>query len=125
MNFSAKNIFLLDGIGALITGLLLSQVLARFESLFGMPKEILWVLSGVAFLFALYSITCHVIIKKNFGKYLKVIMVANLLYCLVTSVLMILLFNSLTWLGIAYFIGEIIIIVILVMIESRVLSRSR
>jgi hypothetical protein len=52
----------------LITGLLLSQVLARFESLFGMPKEILWVLSGVAFLFALYSITCHVIIKKELWK---------------------------------------------------------
>jgi len=38
MNISAKKILLFDGLGALITFIMLRQVLARFEVLFGMPK---------------------------------------------------------------------------------------
>ncbi|NHE55963.1 VOC family protein [Cyclobacterium plantarum] len=38
MNISAKKILLFDGLGALITFIMLWQVLARFEELFGMPK---------------------------------------------------------------------------------------
>ncbi|MEX2513642.1 MAG: hypothetical protein WD398_12110 [Cyclobacteriaceae bacterium] len=99
MNCTAKNVFLLDGMGALTTAILLSQVLARFESLFGMPKEVLFILSGLAFCFALYSITCHLLIKNNFEAYLKVIITASLIYCLATFGLVLLQGEILAKLG--------------------------
>ncbi len=119
MNPTVKNIFLLDGMGAFTTAILLSQVLARFESLFGMPKEVLFVLSGIAFCFALYSITCHLLVKNNFEPYLKVIIAANLIYCLATFGLVLLHIQTLTGLGMAYFLGEITIILMLVWVEYR------
>lgn len=119
MKYSAKKLLLLDGVGALTTALLLSQVLARFEPLFGMPKNVVFILSGVAGCFALYSITCHLIIKNNFERYLKVIITANLIYCVATCGLVIFHIQTLTWFGIAYFSGEIIIISMLVLAEYR------
>lgn len=59
-----NKLFLIDGIGALITALLLSQVLARYESVFGMPASLLYVLAGVAACFAVYSLTCYCGSKK-------------------------------------------------------------
>ena len=119
MGFTIKKLFLLDGIGAIITGLLLSQVLARFEPFFGMPVNLLFILSGIAFCFAIYSFTCYLLLDENLSKYLLPIITANLVYCAVTFFLVVLYFQELTWLGIFYFAGEITIVLILVMVEYR------
>lgn len=114
---------MIDGTGGLITGLMLSQVLARLEPLFGMPQQVLLVLSGVAFCYAFYSFVCALLVSHTFRPYLKVIMFANLAYCLTTSVLIFWHLHTLTWLGIAYFVGEIIVILGLVMVEYRLTKR--
>jgi len=119
LNLSFKQLFLLDSLGAFLTALLLSQVLARFESSFGMPREILFVLAGIAACFALYSLLCHFFLKKKWQPYLKAIAIANTIYCLVTLGLVIYFFRSLTWLGILYFFGEIIVVVSLARIEIQ------
>ena len=119
MNFSAKKLFLLDGLGALTTAILLSQILARFESFFGMPKNILYILSLVAVCFAAYSLTCFLFVKTNFSRYFRIIIVANISYCLATLGLVIIYFQPLTWFGIAYFLGEISIISLLIFREIR------
>ncbi len=124
INISAKNIFLLDGIGAIITSLLLSQVLGRFESIFGMPQDILYVLASIAVGFAIYSLSCHLWIKDHFSNYLKGIAIANKVYCTITLILIIFLRESLTWLGIAYFTGEILVVMGLVSIEWRIANRN-
>ena len=119
MKITAKNAFLIDGVGALITGLSLSLLLTTFESFFGMPKQTLWVLGAIAFVFAVYSLLCH-FLKAELKPFLYVIMTANVLYCLTTSVLVVLNFESLTVFGIAYFVGEIIIVPGLVRAEYGV-----
>lgn len=124
MNFPAKKMLLLDGIGALVTASLLSLILAPYESLFGMPKQVLYILAGIAFCFALYSFSCHLFLKRDFEFYLKIIMSANILYCVATFTLMFLYFESLTWLGIAYFSGEILVVLILVLIEYFSIKRE-
>lgn len=116
--------FLIDGLGAIVTAILLSQVLARFETVFGMPRDILWVLAGAAGCFAVYSISCHLFLKKNGKPFLQGIAIANLIYCLTTLVLVIYLRESLTYLGLAYFIGEMIIILILVRWEFSAATAS-
>ena len=122
-NLDFKKLFLIDGLGALVTAFLLSQVLARFESVFGMPREILWVLAGMAGCFAVYSFLCHLFIEENGKPYLKGIAVANTVYCITTLGLVIYLNESLTYLGLAYFIGEIIILLILVRLEFSVAGK--
>ncbi len=122
-NLDFKKLFLIDGLGALLTALLLSQVLARFESVFGMPREILWGLAGMAGCFAIYSFLCHLFIEENGKPYLKGIAAANTIYCITTLGLVIYLKESLTYLGVAYFIGEIVIILILVRLEFNVAGK--
>ena len=118
-NLSYRSLFLIDGVGALVTALLLSQVLARFEDIFGMPRQVLFVLAGIAACFAVYSISCHFLIKEQWRPYLRGIALANMTYCLSTLVLVLYLNRSLTWLGIAYFLGEIVLVMTLVAIEMK------
>jgi hypothetical protein len=118
-NVSYKNIFLIDGMGAVLTALLLSQLLARLVPVFGMPSAILYPLAAIAACFAIYSLLCHLLVKKNWKPFLRGIAVANTLYCLTTLGWVIYLWNSLTWLGIAYFLGEILIVMTLVRVEIK------
>ncbi len=125
MRYITKNIFLVDGIGALTTAILLRLVLARFVPLFGVPQDILILLSDIAVCFALYSLACHFLVNKYFERFLTAIIVANLLYCITTSILVILNFEMLTWLGVSYFCGEIVIILLLVMVEYRIIFQQQ
>jgi hypothetical protein len=122
MKLSAKTLFLIDATGALATALLLSQVLARFESVFGMPGHVLLSLAAIALCFLIYSTTCYFFVDKYPARFLKVIAAANALYCILTLGLMMMHTSTLTMLGYAYFIGEIMIILTLVRFEFRTLG---
>lgn len=124
LKFTIKNLFLIDGIGAIITALLLSKVLARYESIFGMPANLLYILAGIAACFALYSLTCYWRIKEGGAPFLTGIAVANTLYCIATLGIVAYRFDSLTGLGVAYFIGEVLVVMGLVSVELRA-ARSR
>lgn len=117
-------IFLLDSLGALLTTILIGVVLTNFQDYIGMPLDILFTLAGVALIFCVYSISCFVFLKKNWKPFLKAIAIANLLYCLATTVLIITFYPQLTILGLLYFIGEIIVIVVLVYFEFLFLNRK-
>ncbi|MEM7549511.1 MAG: hypothetical protein AAF363_07550 [Bacteroidota bacterium] len=119
-----RKIFSIDALGALITFIMLSLVLARYESVFGMPEDMLNVLAGVAAGFAFYSSACFFLVKSNWLPYLMVIATANCLYSLTTLVLVIHFYQSLTVLGIAYFMGEIILVVSLAVLEFRMCRKN-
>jgi hypothetical protein len=120
MLIKPKRLFLIDGIGGLITASLLFFLLARLEHIFGMPKKILYILSLVAIYYSIYSLSCHYIIKQNWKPFLFMIAIANALYCIATMILLAYYYSRLTWLGLIYFISEIIIITILILVEIRV-----
>jgi hypothetical protein len=107
-------------LGALLTTFILSTILTRFEENIGMPKNILYNLSMVAGIFALYSISCSFFVPKNWRFFLKGIAIANFLYCCTTLGLIIALRQSLTALGIIYFGAEIVVIASLLLIELSV-----
>lgn len=119
-----KSLFLIDGLGALFTAFLTGVLLRMFEDDFGMPQKHLCVLSILACIFAVYSMSCYFLIVKNWRTHLKIIAVANSMYCLLTAVLVMLLYQQLTILGIIYFIGEILIIIGLVYMEISVSSKN-
>lgn len=124
-NLTYKKLFLIDGIGAIVTALLLSQVLGRFEPFFGMPKPTLLILAAIAGCFAVYSLSCYWLVRKNESSFLLVIAIANTLYCILTAGLVFSLSNHLTFFGIAYFIGEIIVVMSLVGIELQFVNRKK
>lgn len=119
MKLSAKNLFLSDGIGALVTALILTLVLAPYQTVFGMPAKILYPLAAVAGMFGLYSFTCFFLIRQSWKPRLKRIAFANMFYCCLTILLVIFFYDQLTLFGILYFFAEVAIICTLVRLEWR------
>ncbi|NOS55771.1 MAG: hypothetical protein HOP37_05870 [Cyclobacteriaceae bacterium] len=117
-----KTIFLVDGLGAFATASILFVMQWRFQEYFGMPQEILSVLSMIAVAFAVYSISCFFFQSRNWRIFLKTIMTANLLYCCLTTGLVIYYYSTLTILGLTYFLAEISVIAGLVYIEFQTLK---
>ncbi len=105
-----KNVFLIDSLGALITASLLIQLLARFYEIFGIPEPTLYLLAYIAIGFSLYSFICHILKPKKWKIYLKIIALANLLYCVLTMSLIGYHHTSITVIGVLYFLGEIVIV---------------
>lgn len=105
-----KQLFLLDGAGALLTAFLLGIVLVRFEPMFGMPAPVLISMAVTACFFAAYSFTCAFLAGSNWGTLLRIIATANLMYCAVSLALMVYYYPLLTVLGLVYFVGEIVIV---------------
>ncbi len=116
-----KALFLVDSLGAFVSASLLFVILRKFNEYIGMPPIALIYLSIIAVTFSLYSIICFFLFTDNWKPFLSIISFANVLYCCLTMGLVIYYYQSLTVLGIAYFIAEIIIITGLVFVEQRTL----
>lgn len=119
-HITPKRIFLIDGTGAIISATLLGYVLVIYNEYIGMPISTLKFLSSIAAVFAIYSITNFFILKSNPSYYIRLIAIANTIYCLTTLSLMVYHFQTLTILGIVYFLGEIFIIIGIVKLEMKV-----
>jgi hypothetical protein len=119
-----KYLFLVDSLGALLSAFLLGIVLVEFEPVFGLPARVLHILALIACCFAVYSFFCFVRLKEKWRPFMRIIAIANLLYCALTFIWVLVLHDGLTALGITYFVLEIIIVVTLAIIELRVAAQS-
>ncbi|MFS4494188.1 hypothetical protein [Maribacter sp. 2308TA10-17] len=116
---SPKKLFLIDATGALISAFFLGVILRRYESTFGMQSDILLFLALLPILFAAYDYYCYFFLKTNWRSYLKGIAIANLIYCCITITLVVFHYQSLTILGLSYFLLELLVIAIIVGAEWR------
>jgi hypothetical protein len=119
MNIKPKTLFLIDGLGAILSALMLGVVLVHFQDLIGMPIRALYVLAFLPCLFMIYSFSCFFFLRDNWSPYLKFIAIVNFLYCLLSIGMMIVHRESLTVIGYIYFIVEIIIVLVIAGIEYR------
>ncbi len=110
---------LIDGIGAMISTILLGVVLVELEQYVGMPSEVLYPLAGVALVFAAYSLGCYLFVQIISSTHIRIIACTNLTYCIITAYLVVNLFDHLTTLGVVYFIGEMVVIVGLAVVELK------
>jgi hypothetical protein len=117
-----KNLFLIDGLGALLTAFFLFVILRTFSEYFGMPQTTLTYLSVIALFFFFYSFACFYLLKNDWKPFLRIISIANLLYCILTLGLVIYHRQSITLLGITYFFAEIILVCGLVFVELKTLK---
>jgi hypothetical protein len=120
MSVDEKNIFLIDGIGALISMISLGAVLPALEGFIGMPAHILYLLAVAPALYLVFDAYCFFFLRHPDAKYLSAIIGANTLYCLVSAGVLIHHFDSLTGWGILYFVGELLVLLALIVYEARV-----
>lgn len=114
---STRSLFLLDGVGAVVSALMLGLVLPAFHEYIGLPVSILRLLGAVALLPAFYSLTCY---RRDAGaRWLGPIAIANVVYCMVTFVILLAHQDSVTSLGMLYFIMEMAIILVLAFVEKK------
>ncbi len=118
-----KTLFLIDSLGALLSAFMLGIILARFEDIFGMPQDVLYLLAGIACIFSVYSFCGFLGLFKNRKPYLKAIAIANLLYCCLTLALLIFYYEKLTAVGLVYFGLEMAVVVVLVTFELKMSNR--
>lgn len=114
-----KKLFLIDSLGGLLSAFMLGVALVRFEDTFGMPPRVLYALAFLACLFFVYSLFCFLRVTEHWRRYMKVIAIANLMYCGLTLGLVIYLHQELTTLGMLYFGSEIVMIIGLAMVELK------
>jgi flagellar biosynthesis protein FlhB len=122
MTINPKRLFLIDCFGAMLSAFLLGVVMARFERIFGMPQNVALILSIIPCFYALYSFVCFWVLTKNWKPYLRLIAIANLLYCALTAGLVVYAYRVLTIWGFLYFVGEIIVVIGLALVELKTAS---
>jgi hypothetical protein len=120
-----KNIFLLDGFGALLTTLLIFFVLRTFNDYLGLSKNNLEFLSIIALIFSIYSVSCYFLVSNNWKLFLKIICTANILYCVLTFGIVLYYYQSISVLGIAYFLSEIMVICGIAFLEIRIIQKGK
>lgn len=119
-----KKVFLIDGFGALLTALLLFFVLRSFNTFFGLSKSTLEYLSLLALVFSVYSFCCFFLITSIWKPYLRIICIANILYCLLTLGIVFYYYQSISLFGITYFLGEITVICLIVFFEISIIKNK-
>ncbi len=115
-----STMFLIDGIGALLTTLSLCLIMLNFGSQFGMSLYALSLLTIIATLFCSYSILCFLFLKESWYIYLTLIGLANSLYGVLSCSFMIYFFSTMPAWGILYFSVELLLILLLVYIEISI-----
>lgn len=117
-----RKLFLIDGLGALLSAFLLGFVLVSLEPIFGIPASALYILAIIPIFFALYDGYCYFSLKANLSTFLKGIAILNLSYCVLSLGFAFYHSESLTVLGWTYIILEILIVVTLAIIELKTAS---
>ena len=119
-----KHLFLLDCLGALLSTFLLGVALPSFQPIFGMPHKVLYGLAALACLFAIYSSWNYIWFRENWRPFLRAIGIMNLLYCGLTAALVVYFRQELTKWGLLYFLLEMLVIIVLVVIEFQALAQT-
>ncbi len=117
IRLNPQKLFLIDGLGALISAFLLGVVLAQLENIFGLPQSTLYFLASIPLVFFIYDLYCYLNVKKDIGLFLKIIAVSNLIYCFISIALAFYHYHEITYWGWTYVALEIIIIIVLVYTE--------
>lgn len=95
----------------------------RFKTLIGIPEDVLHCFALVAVFLAIYSWFCFFKLKGYYKPFLRVIATSNTIYIASTIVMLVLLHEQLSVLGMVYFTLELLIIVILIYLELQAANK--
>ena len=112
-----KNLFLIDGLGAILSAFLLGFVLVKFQIIFGIPPSTLYILAVMPLFIALCDFYCYRKSNQKTGLLLKIIAILNLTYCSISLGFVFYHFETITNLGLVYILIEIVIVLLFAIIE--------
>jgi len=117
INIQPKRLFIIDGIGALISAISLGYIMIVFNSIFGLPKNVLYLLATIPLFFLVFDMFAYYWGNEKIGWYLKIIVFLNVGYCILSLGLLSYHFSVLTKWAMIYFVVEICIVLALSRIE--------
>jgi len=120
MKLKAKKYLMIDGIGALISSLLLLLAVVKFQSFLGIPHTALYILLPIPLLFVLYDFICYFNATYDHCSCLKRIAYANLMYCCLSFGFAIYHRTELTIYGWIYVVNECLVLIVLAMLELKI-----
>lgn len=121
-NLTPKRMFLIDGIGALLTASFLALILPHFQEQIGIPTDTLILMGAAGALYSIYSLSCFYFLRQDYAIWLKIIILANLLYCVASAGIVTVYVEQITLLGFVYFALEVCVILAVVALELFVLK---
>ncbi len=115
-----KKLLIIDGVGAIISAFLLGVVLVKFENIFGIPKQTLYILASLPVLFAIYDLYAFKQENNKIYMFIKNIALLNILYCFILIGFAFYHIETIKFFGWIYIIVEIFIVAILASIELKI-----
>ncbi len=119
-----RTIFLLDGAGAVASACFTGLLLPRFSIFLGLNWSLLKTLAMIPAVYAVYSLSIFLFVKKPKPWMLMTIMCANALYCFIDLGL-ILFRERITWRAQTLLSAEIVVILLVIFLEYRVYRRMK
>mgnify|MGYP006906298516 CR=1 FL=1 len=116
---SARQLLFVDGIGAVVSAVMLGLVPPHFQRHIGMPITELYLLASLPIAFAVIDFYWLLFRKGNERAGLLLIAFANMAYSLLSMLLVIVNFELLTALGLSYFVIELLLLAALVAFELK------
>ncbi|MCG9873329.1 MAG: hypothetical protein MH321_00905 [Leptospiraceae bacterium] len=116
INQDNYRIFLVDSLGAL-TSCIFLLLLSQFESIFGIPSNILYGLAAIAACLCFYSASCFLSKPKQWSSFLRILAYLNILYSGISFFALYFWFDTIAIYGVLYLLGEKIIVIGLVWVE--------
>ncbi|REH43934.1 hypothetical protein C7448_11241 [Tenacibaculum gallaicum] len=123
LTLTPKKLFLIDGLGAVISTFLLGVVLVNFESIIGIPPSTLYLLAVLPIFFTIYDFYSYQKTYNELKPFLKGIAILNLLYCCLSIGVAFYHFKTITSIGWGYILVEVSIIIILSIVELTIAKR--
>lgn len=123
MNFDKKNIFLLDGVGAIASAIFTGVLLPLFSNALGLPTPILNGLACFPLVYGLFSLGCYWLTQETKNWMLLGIITGNIIYCFVSFSLVFLYVDITRW-GQSVLIAEVLVILGVVAIELKVYRKA-
>lgn len=124
LNFikTPNQVFFIDALGAFISSIFL-LIIYQLEGLFGMPKRLLLLLSIIALGMFLISTFCYFFVKTKWKIFLKIIVLFNSTYLLLSFLLIVFNFDFITWLDVTYFSLELLVLASIISIEYNFIKQ--
>ncbi len=115
-----RTLFVIDGFGALISAFFLGFILVRLEPFIGMPRHTLFFLASFPLVFALLDVLSYFQHPSRWKSLLRIIAIANILYICISLWMLFQHASQLSVWGYLYFMGEIFILAVLIIVEFSV-----
>jgi hypothetical protein len=119
-----RRVFLMDGLGAVVSALALGVGLPAIQPLIGMPREVLSLLAAIPVGYAVYSLGCAARLPAKWPNWLRGIALLNAGYAGFSVAMLAVHAAQIQPLGWAYFVGEILLLAGLAPLEWRIAARG-